>query len=82
MVGSGHHHHDDHDHSHSHNHIVNTQNISKAFLIGASINFLFVVIEFVYSFISQSVSLKADALHNLTDVLALVLSWFGYKLIK
>ncbi len=83
MAGSGHDHHHAHDHSHDddHHHIVNTQNVSKAFLIGASINFLFVVIEFTYSFISQSVSLKADALHNLTDVLALVLSWFGYKLI-
>lgn len=72
----------DHDHDHDHHHHgVNIQNISKAFLIGASINFIFVIIEFVYSFITQSVSLKADALHNLTDVLALVLSWFGYRLI-
>ncbi len=77
MAEAGH-----HDHDHNHHHVVNMQSISKAFLIGASINFLFVVIEFVYSFISQSVSLKADALHNLTDVLALVLSWFGYKLIR
>ena len=74
------HDHDDH-HGHNHHHAVNTQNISKAFLIGASINFVFVIVEFTYSFVTQSVSLKADALHNLTDVLALVLSWFGYRLI-
>ncbi len=74
-------HNHDHHQVHDHHHTVNTQNISKAFLIGASINFIFVIVEFVYSFITQSVSLKADALHNLTDVLALVLSWFGYRLI-
>ena len=74
------HDHDDH-HGHNHHHAVNTQNISKAFLIGASINFVFVIVEFTYSFVTQSVSLKADALHNLTDVLALVLSWLGFKLI-
>lgn len=75
--------HDHGDHHHQDHHsLLNTKNMSKAFLIGASINFLFVVIEFIYSFITQSVSLKADALHNLTDVLALLLSWFGYRLIN
>ncbi len=68
-------------HHEHHHHTVNMQNVSRAFLLGASINFIFVIVEFIYSFITQSVSLKADALHNLTDVLALVLSWLGYRLI-
>ncbi|MEP9380304.1 cation diffusion facilitator family transporter [Aquabacter sp. CN5-332] len=47
----------------------------RAFAIGASVNFGFVIIEAVFGFLSGSLSLLADAGHNLSDVLGLLLAW-------
>ncbi len=76
------HSHKHHDHSHSghshshhrHDHAVPT-NYSQAFIIGFILNVGFVVTEFGFGFFSNSVSLIADAAHNLSDVLGLVISW-------
>jgi cobalt-zinc-cadmium efflux system protein len=46
-----------------------------AFLIATVLNFAFVVVEFAYGFIANSTALLADAGHNLSDVLGLVLAW-------
>ncbi|WP_336775204.1 cation diffusion facilitator family transporter [Paenibacillus sp. MMO-58] len=69
-----------HDHQGSHNHGV--ANYNKAFLIGIVLNMLFVATEATYGFISNSLSLIADAGHNLSDVLALVLAWIASMLAK
>ena len=58
---------------HSHAHV--TPDINKAFLIGAVLNSIFVVIEFVFGFLANSLALLADAGHNLVDVLTLLLAW-------
>ncbi len=59
------------------------ENISKhRFLIGITINVIFVVVEIYYAFMSNSVSLLADAVHNLSDVIGLGLVWFGYVVAK
>jgi len=55
------------------NHQVN--NYNSAFAIGISLNMAFVVIEAVYGVISGSLALIADAGHNLSDVLGLLLAW-------
>ena len=47
----------------------------RAFAIGASVNFAFVVVEAVFGVLSGSLSLLADAGHNLSDVLGLLLAW-------
>ncbi len=47
----------------------------NAFLIGIVLNTAFVAIEAVYGWISGSMALIADAGHNLSDVLALLLAW-------
>lgn len=60
-----------HDHHHEHQ----TQTIDQAFKIGIIINLLFVVLEGAFGFFSNSLSLVADAGHNLSDVLGLVVSW-------
>lgn len=52
------------------------------FLIGILINTIFVLIELLYGFFSNSVSLLADAVHNLSDVVGLGLVWFGYVMAK
>ncbi len=58
---------------HHHHHATPSSN--KAFLIGASINIAYVIIEAVFGFLSDSLSLLADAGHNFSDVLILLLAW-------
>lgn len=77
----GHHHHDHgdhvHDHGHDHNqgHVHAPANFGKAFAIGISLNTALVVAEAVYGYIGNSTALLADAGHNLSDVLGLVVAW-------
>jgi cobalt-zinc-cadmium efflux system protein len=52
-------------------------NLGNAFKIGISINIVFIIVEAVYGFLSNSMALVADAGHNLSDVLALVFSWIA-----
>ncbi|MCU7939121.1 MAG: cation diffusion facilitator family transporter [gamma proteobacterium symbiont of Bathyaustriella thionipta] len=58
-------------HNHDHQH----KNYNKAFAIGVFLNVVFVVIEAFYGFVSGSLALLADAGHNLSDVLGLLLAW-------
>lgn len=89
-----HHDHCSHDHSHgpsqthgpSHGHAQGVkaldQKPSRAFQISIVFNLLFVMMEFYYGFVSQSLALVGDALHNLGDVFSLVLSWVGFYLAR
>src|SRR3546814_13255448 len=45
-----------------------------------SLNLVFVAIEAGYGFIANSMALLADAGHNLSDVLGLVIAWIAYGL--
>ncbi len=58
---------------HHHQHSAPSSN--KAFLIGATINIAYVIIEATFGFLSNSLSLLADAGHNFSDVLILLLAW-------
>jgi len=60
----GHHHHHHYDASHH-----------RAFALGVGLNVLFVVVELAYGFLAGSLALIADAGHNLSDVLSLLLAW-------
>lgn len=68
-----------HDHSgHSHScghHHGNPNNHGRAFVIAIALNSVFVLVEFVFGFIANSTALMADAGHNLSDVLGLILAW-------
>ena len=46
----------------------------RAFALAIGLNMAFVIIEFAYGFIAHSTALMADAGHNLSDVLGLVLA--------
>lgn len=46
-----------------------------AFAVGVGLNVTFVVIEVVYGLAAQSLALLADAGHNLSDVLSLLIAW-------
>ncbi|WRH67734.1 MAG: cation diffusion facilitator family transporter [Planktothrix sp. GU0601_MAG3] len=62
-----------HSHDHSHSHAPKTYN--RAFQIGIGLNIGFVLIEVGFGLITQSLALLADAGHNLSDVLGLLLAW-------
>ncbi|WP_338312270.1 cation diffusion facilitator family transporter [Bradyrhizobium sp. TM239] len=75
----GHHHHDHADHGHghdrSHGHVHAPAKFGKAFAIGIALNTALVVAEAVYGYVGNSTALLADAGHNLSDVLGLVVAW-------
>ncbi|MFN2361645.1 MAG: cation diffusion facilitator family transporter [Marinobacter sp.] len=60
-------------HDHSHADQFNTHN--RSFAIAVILNVTFVVIEVVYGLLSGSLALLADAGHNLSDVMGLVMAW-------
>ena len=53
-----------------------------AFAVGISLNLTFVAVEFTYGVLANSVALMADAGHNLSDVLGLVIAWIASALSK
>lgn len=72
--GHGHHGHKHHGHGH-HGHGHGAVNYGRAFAIGLTLNLGFVFTEAIYGILAHSVALLADAGHNLSDVLGLVLAW-------
>jgi cobalt-zinc-cadmium efflux system protein len=64
-----------HGHDHGHHHHVDMHN--RAFGIGIGLNVVFVAVEAWFGWQADSLALLADAGHNLSDVLGLVLAWLG-----
>ncbi|WP_084029750.1 cation diffusion facilitator family transporter [Bradyrhizobium sp. LMTR 3] len=72
------HHHDHHDHSHPHGHAGHSHapdSFGWAFAIGATLNTAFVIAELIFGYAANSLALISDAVHNLSDVIALLLAW-------
>jgi cobalt-zinc-cadmium efflux system protein len=70
---------DHHTHSHSHHHHhISGKNIG----ITIGLNFLITVAQIIGGVISGSMALLTDALHNFSDVISLLLSWFTNRLAK
>ncbi len=63
------HNHDHHGHDHA------PADFSRAFAIGTALNLAFVLVEGSYGFMANSLALMADAGHNLSDVMVLLLAW-------
>ncbi len=79
---SAHHHHGHgHDHGHHHHHHGDVGH-GRAFATAIALNAAFVAIEFFYGFLANSTALMADAGHNLSDVLSLILAWGAAILAK
>ena len=67
-----------HDHSHAHDHTGQSHapdNFGWAFAIGAALNTAFVIAELIFGYAANSLALISDAVHNLSDVIALLLAW-------
>jgi cobalt-zinc-cadmium efflux system protein len=73
MSGSHGHHHN-HGHSHGHVHAPAGPG-GGAFALAVTLNLAFVVAEVAAGWVSGSMALIADAGHNLSDVLSLLLAW-------
>jgi cobalt-zinc-cadmium efflux system protein len=76
------HHDHDHDHEHDHGHAHGGHGhhhgpatYDRAFAVGVILNGGFVAAEVVFGLAANSISLLADAAHNLGDVLGLLLAW-------
>ena len=89
----GHHHGHDHGHGHAHGHGHGhghgghghshaPESFDRAFAIGIGLNIAFVAIEALVGLRIDSVALLADAGHNLSDVLGLVVAWGGTMLAR
>ncbi len=79
----GHHHdHDGHDHGHGHGHHHAPADFGRAFAIGAGLNIAFVAVEAIAGLMTGSLALLADAGHNLSDVLGLLMAWGAVALAK
>jgi cobalt-zinc-cadmium efflux system protein len=72
MNGGNHDHaHEGHEHGHGHG----PADFGRAFAIGVTLNLALVVAQAVYGVLANSVALLADAAHNFSDVLGLLLAW-------
>lgn len=58
-----------HDHSHA------TADYSKAFAIGVALNVAYIIVEVIAGVLIGSIALLADAGHNTSDVISLLLAW-------
>lgn len=87
------HDHADHDHNHAHGHSHGHNHgpgghshapasFGTAFAVGITLNTIFIVVEAIYGYTSNSTALIADAGHNLSDVLGLIVAWIAVILSK
>ncbi|MBV9575935.1 MAG: cation transporter [Gammaproteobacteria bacterium] len=76
-------HHSHHGHQHSHHHSHQTvRSFNAAFAIAVSVTLIYTFAEAGYALYAYSMSLLADAVHNLGDVLGLVLAWIANWLLS
>lgn len=64
-----------HSHTHDHNHTHGTKNIAMAFFL----NLGFAVVELIGGFLTNSVAVMSDALHDFGDSISLGTAWYFQK---
>jgi cobalt-zinc-cadmium efflux system protein len=69
-----------HDHENGHQHLSENQLHGRYFIITILLNAVYIGIELFYGIFENSTALIADAGHNLTDVLGLILAWVALLL--
>ncbi|MDP4084079.1 MAG: cation diffusion facilitator family transporter [Bacillota bacterium] len=74
------HQHPDHGHHHGHSHAP--ANFGFAFGCGIILNSIFIIVEIIYGILGGSLALLADAGHNVSDVLGLIIAWIAVWLGK
>ncbi len=75
-----------HPHTHDHDHQPpqprQGPGAGRAFAIGIALNAIFVLVEWICGVMANSLALIADATHNFSDVLGLVLAWGAMALAR
>lgn len=66
----------------AHNYDHGPMYYSRAFALGVALNVGFVIVEAAYGIMAGSLALLADAGHNLSDVLGLLLAWGATYLVR
>jgi cobalt-zinc-cadmium efflux system protein len=61
--------------AHDHRHSGNAPNYNKTFALGVALNLGYIIIEVIAGLTVHSLALLADAGHNISDVLSLLLAW-------
>ena len=76
---AGGHDHGSHGHSHAHMHIDASKGMT--FILGAAVvaTFVLVAVELIAGYAAHSIALVSDALHNMTDVPTMVISWLATR---
>jgi len=69
-------------HNHIHNHNHDSDNFERAIKLGILLNLLFIITEFTFGILSNSMALITDAGHNFSDVISLILAWVSMWMIK
>ncbi|MBK7107000.1 MAG: cation transporter [Ignavibacteriae bacterium] len=64
-----------------HNHHIDHNEFNKKFKIGIILNSIFILIEIFFGLSYNSLALVADAGHNLSDVLGLIIAWTANYLV-
>lgn len=68
-------HHSSHDHSNSRGHGHAPTSFGAAFAVGTSLNLLLVLAQLGFGYVSNSLALISDGVHNFSDVVGLLLAW-------
>ncbi len=76
--------HDHHcNHSHHHHHHLDPEEVSPAkFRFVTLLNLIITLAEFIGGIVSGSLALLSDAVHNLSDTVSIIISYFAYKISK
>lgn len=69
-----------HDHSHAHSHSHAPKDFGWTFAITTALNVALVIGQAVFGFLANSLALLADAGHNLSDVMGLLLAWGAFAI--
>ena len=62
-------------HDHSYHAHVTPDPTQRAFAVGVTLNLIFVAVELAFGFWANSLALLADAGHNFSDVVGLLIAW-------
>lgn len=65
---------------HGHAHHDHRHGVSRKLIAATAITLVFIVLELIVGYVSHSLALIGDALHNFTDVLALVIAFVAVRL--
>lgn len=66
----------------AHDHHHEPANYNRAFALGVALNVIYILVEVAFGLLVNSLALLADAGHNLSDVLGLLVAWAAHLLAR